>query len=74
MEIKSITNFLRHERKRRGMTQNELAGISGVSPNTIANIEKGNGRIDTLMAIISTWWDDMASFGEDYEYWRDGNE
>lgn len=56
------------------MTQNELAGISGVSPNTIANIEKRNGRIDTLMAIISTWWDDMASFGEDYEYWRGGND
>ena len=69
-----IGEFLRDERKRRGMTQLALANESGVHINTITNVEKGNGRIDTMTAIISVFWDDMASFGEDYDDWRGGNE
>ena len=65
-----IGQFLRDERNRRGMSQLVLAGLSGVNKNTIANVENGKGRIDTLMAIISVYWDDMASFGEDYDDWK----
>jgi transcriptional regulator with XRE-family HTH domain len=65
-----IGQFLRDERKRRGMTQRVLADLSGVSINTILNVEKGFGRIDSLAAIISVFWDDMASFGEDYDDWK----
>ena len=65
-----IGQFLRDERKRRGMSQLALAGIAGVNKNTIANVENGKGRIDTLAAIISVFWDDMESFGEDYDDWK----
>ena len=65
-----IGQFIKHERNRRGMSQQALADLSGVNKNTIANVENGKGRIDTLMAIISVFWDDMASFGEDYDDWK----
>ena len=65
-----IGQFLRDERNRRRMSQKALAGLAGVNKNTIANVENGKGRIDTLMAIISVYWDDMASFGEDYDDWK----
>ena len=65
-----IGQFIKHERNRRGMSQLALAGLAGVNKNTIANVENGKGRIDTLMAIISVFWDDMASFGEDYDDWK----
>lgn len=65
-----IGQFLRDERNRRGMSQLVLAGLAGVNKNTIANVENGKGRIDTLTAIISVFWDDMASFGEDYDDWK----
>lgn len=69
-----IGKFLKYERNRRGMQQWKLANDSGVNINTIQNVENGKGRIDTLMAIISVFWDDMASFGEDYDDWRGGND
>ena len=65
-----IGQFIKHERNRLGMSQLALAGLAGVNKNTIANVENGKGRIDTLMAIISVYWDDMASFGEDYDDWK----
>ena len=65
-----IGEFLRDERKRRGIPQWKLAADAGVNVNTIQNVENGKGRIDTLMAIISVFWDDMASFGEDYDDWK----
>ena len=65
-----IGQFLRDERNRRRMSQKALAGLAGVNKNTIANVENGKGRIDTLAAIISVYWDDMASFGEDYDDWK----
>lgn len=69
-----IGKFLKYERNRRGMQQWKLANDSGVNINTIQNVENGKGRIDTLMAIISVFWDDMKSFGEDYDDWRGGND
>ena len=69
-----IGKFLKYERNRRGMQQWKLAELSGVNINTIMNVENGKGRIDTLMAIISVFWDDMKSFGEDYDDWRGGND
>ena len=65
-----IGQFIKHERNRRGMSQFALAGLAGVNKNTIANVENGKGRIDSLAAIISVYWDDMASFGEDYDDWK----
>lgn len=65
-----IGKFLKYERNRRGMQQWKLAELSGVNINTIQNVENGKGRIDTLMAIISVFWDDMKSFGEDYDDWK----
>jgi transcriptional regulator with XRE-family HTH domain len=65
-----IGQFIKHERNRRGMSQQALADLSGVSINTILNVERGFGRIDSLAAIISVFWDDMASFGEDYDDWK----
>lgn len=67
-----IGEFLRYERNRRGMSQMRLAEESVVNINTVANVEKGNGRIDSMAAVISVFWDDMASFGEDYDEWRKG--
>ena len=69
-----VGKFLKSERERRGIPQWKLAADAGVNVNTIQNVENGKGRIDTLMAIISVYWDDMASLGEDYEYWRGGND
>ena len=65
-----IGKFLKYERNRRGMQQWKLAELSCVNINTIQNVENGKGRIDTLMAIISVFWDDMKSFGEDYDDWK----
>ena len=65
-----IGKFLKYERNRRGMQQWKLANDSCVNINTIQNVENGKGRIDTLMAIVSVFWDDMKSFGEDYDDWK----
>ena len=64
-----IGEFIRSERKRRGITQVEMAKLTGVNKNSIINFEKGSGLLSTAVSIISVFWDDMQSFGEDYNEW-----
>lgn len=67
---KSIIEFLRYERKRRGKTQTQFAREIGIGLNTINRMERRHGcDISTFVMIVDHLWDDMTSFGEDYDYW-----
>lgn len=53
LELREIGNKLLAIRKRRGMTQAEVAEAAGLSDRTYADIERGtaNMRIETLLQI-----------------------
>ena len=72
MNSRSITSFLREERKRKGKTQLEFAEEAGVGANTVWRMESaGTCDLVTFVKIVGCMWDDMAAFGEDYTYWRE---
>ena len=75
MNSRSITSFLREERKRKGKTQLELAADAGVGANTVWRMESaGECDLGTFLKIVGCMWDDMAAFGEDYTYWRENHD
>ena len=75
MNSRSITSFLREERKRKGKTQLEFAEEAGVGANTVWRMESaGTCDLVTFVKIVGCMWDDMAAFGEDYTYWRENHD
>lgn len=75
MDAKSIAAFLKEERCRTGMSQKELSMIAGVHANTIGRFENSDTCVlDTLLKLINCFWDDMTSFAEDYDYWRENGD
>ncbi len=56
MNLAKISNVVRYERLRRGMTQQTLSDISGVSKGRIAHIENGRCAdvgVKTLSAVLN---------------------
>jgi HTH-type transcriptional regulator/antitoxin HipB len=53
---KQIGNFIRGERKRKGMSQKELASRAGLRQASISAIENGspNTKLQTLLAVLSS--------------------
>lgn len=56
---------LRHARRRAGLTQRELAGITGVAQSTIARIESGviDPRVSTLDDLLRSCGEELAAIG-----------
>lgn len=52
LTIGYIGNKLSEARKRRGLTQKQIAEMSGLSPTTISNIERG-GRDYSLTSLFA---------------------
>jgi y4mF family transcriptional regulator len=52
-EKEAIGDILQSRRKARGIAQEQLADIAGISPRTLRDIEKGigNPELETLMKI-----------------------
>lgn len=52
---KQIGNLIRRARKKRAMSQQELADKAGVRQETISLIENGNpaAKIETLLAVLA---------------------
>ena len=53
LEIKTIPGFIKNRRKALNVTQEALAEIAGVSPNTVYLMENGrNPNIDTVLKLL----------------------
>jgi HTH-type transcriptional regulator/antitoxin HipB len=52
---KQIGNLIRRARKKRGFTQGDLGGKTGLRQETISLIENGNpaAKIETLLTLLS---------------------
>ena len=50
--------LIREERRRRGMTQQQLAGRSGTGQKTISQIENGNegASLETVFHLLGVLW------------------
>lgn len=50
-----IGNAIRRARKKRGMSQSDLAKMTGLRQGTISQIEKGHAaaKLETILAILS---------------------
>lgn len=54
--IEKFALYTRATRQAAGMTQDELADLAGISPNTVARVEKGyNARLSTCLAIAGVF-------------------
>ncbi len=56
MTLQEIGNIIKERRKKLGVNQQTLAGLSGVAVNTVVAIERGEGNphLVTLLTILDT--------------------
>lgn len=47
-KLKALGNHIRHLRNKKGLTQEQLASLAGVSENTIVTLE--SGKLNTTVA------------------------
>jgi transcriptional regulator with XRE-family HTH domain len=67
MDVRMRPDRLRYERRRRFMTQEELAEAAGFTPSTISRIESGNAepRLSTIKRLAAALGIDPADLIED---------
>lgn len=70
---KMIGDMIRYHRKKAGISQQELANLSGIGKTVVFDLEKGrsNFRIDTLISIFNVLNIKFEFTSKLMEKWRD---
>ncbi|CAM3276776.1 HTH cro/C1-type domain-containing protein [Sphingomonas antarctica] len=70
---KNLAEQLSGIRRRRRMSVLQVAQKTGLSPNTIASLERGGGTVDSLLRLLSTLAPKARRRAPERAYWGDGD-